>query len=259
MAERTLHWMSLPTEIRSMILEAITQQKHPGWASFASVCKEWQFIIEKRNFYRLKLRVGCLATFKQIIRPREFICHISLDIELPKYACPNCSLPYRSLHSDNIFTKGIWRLLSILSKWNPGNSLTLELNAHSPSDSEHWFKGCQFASDDVGNEIVSSTLDAGVHDPEHGWTNGQQISAPPRRAVLRLFEPIDSNFAKEFPRVDVVKCFIIRRQLRRQLTPMRLRLILGKLDGLEHLIYEPWRVMDSIWKWERDHGMLILF
>lgn len=43
-----------------MVLEAITQQKHPGWASVASVCKEWQLSIEKQNFRRLKLQASCL-------------------------------------------------------------------------------------------------------------------------------------------------------------------------------------------------------
>ena len=38
------YWTTLPAEIRLLILEAITQQKHPGWASSAAVCKEWQFV-----------------------------------------------------------------------------------------------------------------------------------------------------------------------------------------------------------------------
>jgi hypothetical protein len=59
-ATRLTSWMLLPAEIRVMILEAVIHQRRRGWASLASVCKEWQFYIEKKNFYRLKLQVSCL-------------------------------------------------------------------------------------------------------------------------------------------------------------------------------------------------------
>ncbi|KUI71900.1 hypothetical protein VM1G_11838 [Cytospora mali] len=53
-------WASIPREIRLMILEEISRQKHRGWASCAAVCKEWQVLIEQMNFYRLKLQRSCL-------------------------------------------------------------------------------------------------------------------------------------------------------------------------------------------------------
>lgn len=47
-----------------MISEAITQRNYPGCASFASVCKEWELLIEKQNFCRVKGQVPCLDDFK---------------------------------------------------------------------------------------------------------------------------------------------------------------------------------------------------
>lgn len=237
-----------------MILEAITQQKYPGWASFASVCKEWQLVIAKRNLHRLKLQVPCLDDFERIIiRQREFVHHIWLNIELPKYTCRSCKSEEsvsRSKRNSSIISKGIWKLFCILSTWKPANSLTLELNAYSPSDSDHWFKNYHFASDDEGNEDATSgqEIDYKWHDLQHGWINGQQAHTPPESAVLRLFGLIDLRLPEELPKVDAVTCFVIRRQLRRWFFPTTLSLILGKLCRLEHLIYEPWRAWEIDWR-----------
>jgi hypothetical protein len=250
--------MSLPTEIRLLILEAITRQKHPGWASFASVCKEWQLFIEKRNFHRLKLQVRCLDDFERIIiRQKQLVHHIWLDIELPKYTCRCCEKQESdswTSHNSFIISNGIWKLLSILGTWKPANSLTLELSAHSLSDSDHWFKNYYFASDNEGNKDATSVLEVGSrwHDPQHGWINGQQVKTPPRSAILRLFPIIDLRFREELPQVNAVTCFIIRRQLRRRLHPITLQLILDKLCRLEHMIYEPWRPWERVWRMTID-------
>lgn len=139
-----VYWLSLPAEIRLMILDFFTRQKSPGWASYAAVCKEWQFFIEKRNFHRLKLQGSCLDEFNRIvIRQRYLVHHIRLDIRLPKYSCRSCENTETLLWESrkcSIIRDTIWTLFSILSTWDPASDLTLELKAYSPSDSEHWFK-----------------------------------------------------------------------------------------------------------------------
>lgn len=262
------YWVSLPLEIRLLALEAIRDQKHPGWASFASVCKEWQHVIEKENFHRLKLEASCLNDFERmVIRQRKLVRHIWLDIELPKYSCRCCkrreSCTTSARHSSDI-SKAIWKLFRILSTWESENSLTLELNTYSPSDSEHWFKNYHFDDDgnedtgneafsgeDAGNEDATSPkeTDSSWHDPKHGWIHGQQVTAPPKSAILRLFESINYlPFKGELSRVEIVTCFIIRRQLRRLIVPSVLWTIFNHLPSLEHLIYEPWRECDSHWR-----------
>ncbi|KAK0627628.1 hypothetical protein B0T14DRAFT_579794 [Immersiella caudata] len=153
-----------------MIREAVTQQKHPGWTSLASVCKDWQLFIEKQNF------------------------HIWLDIELPKYSCRLCKRAVSiswSQHNSAIISNGIWKLFHTLSTWESGpevarRDLMLELNAYSPSDSEHY---C-FPSDI--KDIEGAAPNRGSwHDTRHGLVDGQQVTTPPCSAVVRLFGRID--------------------------------------------------------------------
>lgn len=238
-----------------MILEEITRQKDPGWASCAAVCKEWQFSIEKRNFHRLKLQGSCLDKFRRmIIRQRDLVHHIQLDIQLPKYSCRTCEGTETHLWASrkcSIIRDAIWTLFAILSKWEPASDLTLELKAHSPSDSEHWFKNHDFASNDDGTGAASSTKDGDSgeisskwHDPKHGWVNGQRVKTPPWLTLLRLFQP-RPVFQITLPEVNAVTCLIIPRQFRCWLHPLDVWLISRSLCRLERLVYEPLR---SPWK-----------
>lgn len=255
-------WTILPVEIRLMVLDAITQQRHPGWASSAAVCKEWQSLIERKNFRQLKLHIPCLEDLERIVVHRQHLVDsISLDIELPSYTCRCCYSSESDTwqrRNSSIVSKGIWKLFSVLSGWALAKQkgLALELNAHSPSDSDHWFKHYCFSSDRVGDDEhdVVSVRDLGsqlLDDPKHGWRNEQQVMPPPKMAVLRLFTAINLRFPAELPRVGVVTRLTIRRQLRRRLWPMELQLVLGKLSRLEHMVYEPWRM------WNRSHAQIV--
>ncbi|KAI0448065.1 hypothetical protein F4803DRAFT_496338 [Xylaria telfairii] len=65
-----------------MILEAIADRKYLGWASLASMCREWQHVSEV-NFHKIKLRVSCLDGFRHIAIPpkRGVIRHICLVVQ----------------------------------------------------------------------------------------------------------------------------------------------------------------------------------
>lgn len=122
-------WMRLPTELRLMILEAITQQTCSDWAFAAAVCKEWQHFIEKRRFHRLKLKVPGLDNLERLgIRQRSLVRYISLDIELPTYTCRLCKRTESESwiqRNSSVISRGIWKLFRILSNWKPANGLTL--------------------------------------------------------------------------------------------------------------------------------------
>lgn len=242
-----------------MILELSTREKNPGWASYAAVCKEWQFYIEKKNFHRLKLRDSCLDEFKSmVVRQRDLVRHIQFIIELPEYSCRSCK-SYTSAARDSpeqsIIGDRIWKLFSILGTWKPATGgITLELNAHSPSDSEHWFKRYHFTSDNEDLEAATSMHagDGGEtsserHDPKHGWINGRQVKTPPRSVVEEVFQSMDMGCRIEFPRVDVVTCLMIRRQLRRSIRPLDLQRLLYSIPRLERMVYEPWRAWSNCW------------
>lgn len=85
-----MFWTSLAVEIREMILAALIQEGG-SVAPFASVCREWQAVIEKQNFSRLKLTVPRLGDFSDIAtRKRSQIKYIWLCIEVQEYDCSNC-------------------------------------------------------------------------------------------------------------------------------------------------------------------------
>ncbi|KAI1374109.1 hypothetical protein F4677DRAFT_461674 [Hypoxylon crocopeplum] len=251
--EDNLYWFSFPAKLRLMILEILLQEHH-GLASYASVCKEWQLAVEKKNFRQLKLR-------------RELVKKVWLNIELPKYTCRSCGF-YASeswaSRNKSIIRKAISKLFSILSTWNPvGPGITLELSAHSLSDSEHWFKNYCFGAGTKDEDTAFGTGNQEVipkwHDPKHGWIDGEQVVTPDGLAISRLFEMVDLRFPEPLLEFPVVTSFILRRQVRRRLTPSTLRLLFEKLPRLECIIYEPWRIWTTLIQenYDREYQFMI--
>src|SRR5690242_766833 len=72
-------WLSLPADIRLFILDEVSGQKHRGWAQCPAVCKEWQAILEPKNFSQLALEPSCLDDLETlVIRQRPLVQHICL-------------------------------------------------------------------------------------------------------------------------------------------------------------------------------------
>ncbi|KAF4501029.1 hypothetical protein FAGAP_2748 [Fusarium agapanthi] len=250
-----LRWSYLPQEVRRNILHTIVDQRNPRWSALASVSKEWQSVIATRNMAKLNLRPSCLEDFEQaVVRQRDLVRHIYLNVELPEY---NCGLCKRGLSiiigekNERLMAKAVQKLLIILGTWSTTSPLTLELNALSASDSKHWYKNFRFndehdapyARDPV---IPTEATHSDWHDPKHGWENGVRMKSPPLGALERLFGPIDllgyipnSNFVR-IPKVNAVTRFMIRRQLRHLLEPSALEYVLSRFSRLTDFVYEPW-------------------
>ncbi|KAI1110266.1 hypothetical protein F5Y14DRAFT_444123 [Nemania sp. NC0429] len=257
---KALVWMRLPAEIRLMVLEAIASQKNPGWASLASVCREWQHVLERANFHKIKLGISCLDGFERVatIQKREIIRHVCLNVTIPPtYFSKKRS---QSVRIGSMVSRGIWKLFSILSTWTPTNDLALEINVHSPSDCKYWFKNIYVCSDNTEHyeDATPETWRTGprYHDPKHGWIHGQQVRRPPRAAIQRLFRPIPLWFPMRLPQVKAVNCLIIRRQLRRSILPSGLDELVRSLDRLENISYEPWAPYDSNCRYYFGRGNL---
>jgi hypothetical protein len=237
-------WLSLPADIRLLVLDEISGQKHHGWAQCAAVCREWQAILEPKNFSQLALEPSCLDNLETlVIRQRPLVQHICLNIDLPGYTCRSCKRSdTMSSRRPTIFRRAILRLFSILSTWQPTGRLTLELSASSPSDSQHWFKNYCFGS---GHEDTRDWTQQEKaikwHDPKHGWVDGQQVKTPDLPAFMRLFSPLCLNVPQNLPVVHAVTSFCIRRQLRHELFPQVLKALWDKLPRLESIVYELWR------------------
>ena len=237
-----------------MILSTVTHQKHPGWGSLASVCRDWQHVLENANFNQLTLGIACLEDFEHIASPekRKMIHHICLNIELPRYTSTCCSKKRSpTARIGSVVSNAIWNLFSILGTWTSATNLALELNVYSPSDCEHWFKNLHLPSDDVG--YGDATRDT-HHDLRHGWSHGQQVKAPPAAAIQRLFRTVHLVLLPNLPRVKAVTSLVIRRQMRRCITPAGVRRLLDKLDGIEHILYEPWAPYDPRHREFHDRG-----
>lgn len=242
-----LKWSSLPPEIRHMILNTIVDLKNPRWADLASVSKEWQSVIGVRNMAKLKLQSpSCFDGFEKIVQQRHLVKHIYLCVELPKYDCTLCKARTRTpgfSRDSSIISHAIGKILSILSTWKTQGPLTLELNAVSCSNTEHWDKNLRF--DDDHDETPRQDLtfaESTRHDPSHGWVNGTQVRPPSFLALQQLFGPITLDYNSYVP-VTAVTSLLIRRQFRRCLLPSSLDKLLSQLVCLTDIIYDLWSIM----------------
>jgi hypothetical protein len=249
-------WKSLPREIRLDILELVARTKYPGWASLASVCKEWQTVLEKESYKKLKIRSSRLGQFESMVprRKRHLIRHIWFDIELRRYSTRCCSKRSSRLKTmGTTVTKAIRRIFTILSTWEQGNELTLELNVVSHTDSEHWFQHLHFSSDCVDDDEESAKRYDDYHhdDPSHGWVHGAQLELAPGLAMYQLVCPIElDNFVfarKPLPVVRAVTQLVIRRQLRRRILSFSLLELLNRLPCLENIVFERWLTTQRAW------------
>ena len=250
-------WGALPPELRLGILKMVATDKHPGWGSQAAVCREWQQVIERYNFRKLKLSPNCLGDFPCIV-PRDsarrlMVQHVWLDVQLPRYAA-KCyeedadEIGYRRQEYQSIVHKAIRRLLAILSRWTREGPLTLEVNAYSPSDSQYWFQNIFLSSDtveDMTNNLCTCTtptkllwdVERAFHNSEFGtWSRSDREEAP-REAGEWLFRDIPLETA-HFPRPRAVTGLVLRRQFRRSFLVGQA--LVRLFPGLEAIWFEPW-------------------
>ncbi|EHK25579.1 uncharacterized protein TRIVIDRAFT_54988 [Trichoderma virens Gv29-8] len=209
--EKSAHWFGMPREIRLMILEKIAHDKHPGWGSLASTCREWQYVIEQCLY-----QLGEMVTTQRQYHVR----HIWVNIELPKYGCTDCesreSRPTRE-RNDIIMETAISQLFSVICfwPWQPEKGLKLELNAYSESDSQHYFKHYHIGAQHEESPGDLPEAASRVHDARHGWINGQRFSPPHPESIWRLFSAMFLRNIQGNPRVAAVTSLVIRRQFRR--------------------------------------------
>ena len=227
-----------------MKLNALT---HDGYcARYATVCREWQEVIEQKNFSRLRLTPSRIAGLRDTVdRQRGLVKYIWLCTELQGYDCSQCEnwetdSWYES--DTDIIGRAIQEIFSILSEWKPSGSLVLDISVHSPSDSEHHFKYLHFGSDAVSDSDGNRET-AKIHDLRHGWDHGERVSLPSSYCITRLFGDIEiaPDFWQGLPEVTVVTGLLLRRQTRRRWEPRTLQQLLMHLPRLREIYYEPWR------------------
>ncbi|KAF6813978.1 hypothetical protein CMUS01_12735 [Colletotrichum musicola] len=222
-------WNSLPPEIRLMILRLLPDTG-PGWAAHASVCSQWQAEIENQNFRQLKVRSSRLGELEDMVRHRRpLVKHIWLGIELPS-SSPRASFLYSQDNADNrAFKAAIEQLFEILSRWDVGGELALELSAAEPSNDRR-VPG-SFAHRNEGD----------VGDALWGRRQSQFIDVPELRIYSGYRDGCKGLGIASLPPVHAVTRFVVRQQCHRLFRPRILRGLVRKLPRLEFLVHGLWK------------------
>lgn len=167
-----------PSEITHQIVKLVCWQKTqaPGnpnltrWtrtpeiAQYASVCREWQDIVEHETFQTLRLSRERLDDVDRVVcqRRRAYVRSIYLDIILehyPKELYGHFETAQENDRNSYIFTETLRSFFHVFSRWGaPGAvhelGVSLHITAFSPSDVTH----CGEA------ELRRRELDFGNHD-----------------------------------------------------------------------------------------------
>ena len=221
------------------ILEALVL--HEDSARYASICRAWQTIIERRNFARLKVTQSRLAGFNDIgYRHRHLVKYIWLSIEPSEYHCPHCGGVGINnwLHvSIKSIKKAIQDLVIQLSTWEPSGSLLLDISVKAPSGLRHSSSTIQY-----GPGVISEPKKAKIIQCSH-WlhdTSLQGLAAYLFNETTDVSKP-EPEPSQEMPKARAVTSLLLRRQTRRPWKSEVLEELLDLLPEVHEIHYEPWR------------------
>ncbi|CAH0044277.1 unnamed protein product, partial [Clonostachys solani] len=271
-------WTELYTEIRLMILQALVEDDDCNFADLAVVSREWQGVIEQRNFNRIRLTPSRIAELDTMtLRHRNHVRYLWFCLELEQYGCPECAPEDEAIYStstsdDALITAAFRHLFSIISTWAPDSRLSLDISVYSTSDRDHWFKYLTFEPDASpksgrhGQELDPETVPAGKNDRRHQWDTFGLIPVPLQSAIEKVFVPImgtgddeqENEWCRQLPQVPAIKRVLLRQQTRRRWNSEDLAEIFARLPRLHELCYEPWREWDDILQKSTDATFLNL-
>lgn len=234
-----MFWDSLPVEIQMHILEALVL--HEDSARYASICRAWQIIIERRIFARLKVTRSRLAGFSDIgYRHRHLVKYIWFSIEPSEYYCPHCGgLGIYGWHQVPTKTtrKAIQDLVIQLSTWEPSGSLLLDISVKAPSALRHSSSTIQY-----GPGVISEPKKAKIIQCSH-WlhdTSIQGLAAYLLNKTTDVSKP-EPGPSHKMPKARAVTSLLLRRQTRRPWKSEVLEELLDLLPEVHEIHYEPWR------------------
>ncbi|KAL2687000.1 hypothetical protein Neosp_004549 [[Neocosmospora] mangrovei] len=266
-------WRSLPREIQLMILDYILSNYSTERTNAASeqtyrlsalspVCKDWQYLVEKRTFRRLSLKASDLPMFRWLVRRKNtirlnHIRHLSFRIELVRYTCATCRKPEKEVtiaRNNEVFTSALNRLLKVLSSWDRKHGgLTLEVIALSPSDVEHHVYEPELADDypfQLEEDLEQPSRFQEYHtakSTEHRAFSNRHM----RQALVRLYgTPLETTSLswkgrpesiQTLPETPIIKGFLIRRSFFRGFALSTVaKLFNESLVALEWFRFERW-------------------
>lgn len=234
-----MFWDSLPVEIQTHILEALVL--HQDSARYASICRAWQTIIERRIFARLKVTRSRLAGFSDIgYRHRHLVQCIWFSIEPSEYRCPHCGgVGFYSWHQvpTKIIRKAIQDLCIQLSTWEPSCSLLLDISVKAPSGLMQPSSTIQYGPDVISEPKKDKIIQCShwLHD-----TSLQGAAAYLFNKTADVSRP-EPESSQEMPKARAVTSLLLRRQTRRPWKSEVLEELLDLLPEVHEIHYEPWR------------------
>ncbi|KAL7918501.1 hypothetical protein ACQKWADRAFT_323717 [Trichoderma austrokoningii] len=275
-------WDSLPVEVRQQILSRVLlpsagkRCNGPKVARFATVCREWQEIVETYTFRRLVLNPSSLSELAAIVGRNDsrlgHIRKIWLQVKLARY------------YNNMIFTTCIRSLLETLKLWDPARhgvwGTTLTLSISSPSDTEHRLN--RFEMKDNYPFLYAEDLDLkpsifDLHkmnavDPLNIHFHGDGLPSLYNEHIksiqgtpLRLQAQrngrgrfVNQHKATRLPAVPMIKGLVIRRQFRREIHVGSLSQLLGQSFQLQLLPSLPTTLRQlSLSQWEIPKNELL--
>ncbi|KAL6808161.1 hypothetical protein V8C40DRAFT_278941 [Trichoderma camerunense] len=255
---RGLSWDLLPVEVRQQILSWVILPSSgkrcngPKVARFATVCREWQEVVETYTFRRLVLDPSSLGELAAVVGRNDsrlgYMRNLWLQVKLARYECPACDKPEdkATQYCNNmIFTTCIQSLLGTLKFWDPVRhgvwGITLTLSISSPSDTEHRLNRFEMKDDYPFLYAEDLDLKPSIFDfhkmnavnPFNIYFHGdglpplynehvKRIQGTPLR--LQAQRNDRGRFVNQrktsLPAVPMIKGLVIRRQFRREIHQM---------------------------------------
>ncbi|KAM0445245.1 hypothetical protein ACHAO4_009842 [Trichoderma viride] len=244
-------WSNLPLELREMILEVLEDSLQGGKAaSYASVSKEWNRILEPYIFKRLTLSLDRMREFQDFVidRRRPFVQFIWFRFK--RRLCPEMKMAIFEWQDelDQVqFAYAVYCLFQVLSEWDertPGQpGIVLELSAFSTSDPYYSMK------DTVPRELenVDITEDSDALNAVYEKSAVRQARKLPgedtvHKETLRPFYVSYSRprvLEAPFPTVNLVTDLTVRRQMHSSFFTQYMGRLVKALPRLEFITFEP--------------------
>ncbi|KAI1322653.1 hypothetical protein F5Y16DRAFT_35340 [Xylariaceae sp. FL0255] len=228
-----VNFTSLPPEITREIIKLVLE----GWPGGASVCasvsRQWQYLVERKNFAFLVLNRSRLESSQKIMTParQAFVRLLHLELELPEEKM-NASLEEHDLEGQ-LLTGAVIEFFKVLSSWrlppadySQRSGVDLIIHIYSPRTTSLWHSPetalvCKNALSAIP-ESASSQI------PELPWVGSFTLLSRGGIALvdLRTIDPIScSIIASRLPNIHEASLTMhesedldtFTRQLRREL------------------------------------------
>ncbi|TDZ87560.1 hypothetical protein C8034_v006713 [Colletotrichum sidae] len=206
-------FFQLPPELRAAVVESLIDHWRYGdesdsIAGYAAVCKEWQAIIERFNFSRLRVTQLTLNEFgtSMVGSRRGIVRHINLHVQLPTYdndPCEKKETWEEKAENNMCFTRAVYGLFYWMNSWALQDihreGIDLVLSISSPSDLrnanfELWQRR-RWNIRDIGEKrFAESWVDFVGRDEEY-----QHMNLLPPVKVIRSFQASPQNHRALMP------------------------------------------------------------